>query len=65
MADLDEIIKDNNWIHSIKTMWNPLFSRGRYTYNRFLDETTGEPIITYDEYRIHSSIWHYEGIVHE
>jgi len=34
MMDLDEIIKDENWVDAIKNSWHPLFSRGVYTYNR-------------------------------
>jgi len=34
MVDLDEIIKEDGWVDSIKNAWNPLFLRGSYTYNR-------------------------------
>ena len=38
MADLDEVIKDSGWAKDIKDNWTPLFDRGRYTYNRQVDE---------------------------
>lgn len=65
MVDLDEIIKEDNWAHLIKASWNPLFVRGTYVYNRFVDIETDKPIHTFNEYRIHNYLWHYEGIVHE
>ena len=65
MADLDEIIKTENWPIIIKNAWNPLFSRGAYIYNRQVDPVTDTIIQQFTEYRIHSKIWHYQGIVHE
>ena len=65
MMDLDEIIKENDWMIAIKRAWDPIFRRGRYTYHRYLDEKTGVPTHTFYEHRIHNSSWHYEGIVHE
>ena len=65
MADLDEVIKDENWATTIKSKWNPLFSRGMYVYNRQVDPVSDIAIQQFNEYRIHSKIWHYKGIVHE
>lgn len=65
MMDLDEIIKEDNWVQIIKTNWNPLFSRGCYVYNRQVDKVSGAVIQQFNEYRIHSKIWHYKGVVHE
>ena len=65
MADLDEIIKEDNWPTIIKSNWNPLFSRGVYTYNRQVDPISGAVTQQFTEYRIHSKAWHYKGIVHE
>ena len=44
MMDLDEIIKEDNWVQIIKTNWNPLFSRGCYVYNRQVDKVSGAVI---------------------
>ena len=65
MVDLDEIIKEDDWVTVIKQSWNPLFSRGAYIYNRHVDEVSDAIVQQFVEYRIHSNIWHYEGIVHE
>ena len=65
MVDLDEIIKDDNWVQIIKSNWNPLFSRGMYIYNRQTDPVSGAVTQQFNEYRIHNYIWHYKGIVHE
>ena len=65
MADLDEIIKEDNWPFLIKAKWNPFFKRGSYTYNRRVDPQTDAVIQSFTEYRIHSKDWHYKGIVHE
>lgn len=65
MVDLDEIIKEDNWIFYMKACWDPLFSRGGYMYNRRVDKNTDAIIQNFKEYRIHSKIWHYKGIVHE
>lgn len=65
MMDLDEIIKENDWMDMIKLAWDPLFSRGYYTYYRQVDKTTDAPIQTFQEYRIHNKNWHYKGLVHE
>ena len=65
MADLDEEIKTPNWVAKIKSVWDPLFSRGMYNYHR--DVLPGDIIQrTIKEYRIHSKEWtHWENIVHE
>ena len=65
MMDLDEIIKQKDWTKLIKGCWDPLFSRGRYIYNRYIDEKTDTPTHTFFEHRIHNNCWHYKGIVHE
>lgn len=65
MADLDEIIKEDNWVDVIKNNWQPLFQRGAFIYNRRVDPDTGAVIQRFTEYRIHSKNWHYRGIVHE
>ena len=65
MVDLDEIIKEDNWVQVIKDYWNPLMQRGAYVYNRRVDENTGAVVQKFIEYRIHTNGWHYEGIVHE
>ena len=65
MMDLDEIIKEDDWVQKIKDAWDPLFSRGVYTYNRQVDKVTDAVVQQFEEYRIHSNIWHYKGIVHE
>lgn len=65
MMDLDEIIKEDNWAETIKNAWDPLFSRGMYTYNRRVDPISDAVVQKFTEYRIHNNIWHYEGIVHE
>jgi hypothetical protein len=65
MADLDEEIKTPDWVEKIKSVWDPLFSRGMYDYHR--DVLPGDIIQrTIKEYRIHSREWtHWENIVHE
>lgn len=65
MMDLDEIIKEDDWVEKIKDSWDPLFSRGAYTYNRRVDPVSDAVIQKFIEYRIHNNLWHYEGIVHE
>ena len=65
MADLDEEIKEDDWVNKVKNVWDPLFSRGMYDYHRDLDEK-GNIIRTIKEYRIHSREWtHWINIVHE
>lgn len=65
MVDLDEIIKENNWVNKIKEVWDPTFTRGVYNYHRDTDEN-GNALKTIPEFRIHSKKWsHYENIVHE
>lgn len=65
MMDLDEIIKEDDWLEKIKDSWNPLFSRGRYLYNRSVDPKTDTPTQYFYEHRIHNNTWRYHGIVHE
>ena len=65
MIDLDEDIKEDNWPFYIRGSWNPLFSRGQYTYNRSINKETGAINQQFQEYRIHNNSWHYEGIIHE
>lgn len=65
MVDLDEIVKDENWPNLIREAWSPLMLRGSYTYNRRIDEVTNAIIQQFQEYRLHTNAWHYEGIVHE
>lgn len=65
MMDLDEIIKEDDWVEKVKNSWDPLFSRGQYLYNRFVDPTTDTPTHYFTEGRIHNNTWHYHGIVHE
>lgn len=65
MVDLDEIIKEDNWVATIKDCWEPLFSRGAYVYNRRVDPISDAVVQQFIEYRIHNNLWHYEGIVHE
>lgn len=65
MVDLDERIKENNWVEQIKIKWTPTFERGTYTYNRDVREND-TVIRAIPEYRIHSRKWnHYKNIVHE
>jgi len=65
MADLDEIIKENDWVDKIKSTWTPLFDRGMYDYHRDVNEN-GKVVRTIKEYRIHSGDWtHWVNIVHE
>ena len=65
MADLDEEIKEEDWVDRVKGIWDPLFSRCMYDYHRDLDEN-GNIIRTIKEYRIHSKEWtHWINIVHE
>lgn len=65
MADLDEEIKEEDWVDRVKSTWTPLFDRGMYDYHRDIDEN-GSIIRTIKEYRIHSNDWdHWENIVHE
>ena len=65
MADLDEEIKELDWVEKVKNCWDPLFSRGMYDYNRDVDEN-GNIIRTIKEYRLHSKEWtHWVNIVHE
>lgn len=65
MMDLDEIIKEDGWVEKIKNTWDPLFARGAYVYNRRVDPVSDSVIQKFIEYRIHSNLWHYQGIVHE
>ena len=65
MADLDEEIRELDWVQTVKNSWDPLFSRGMYDYNRDLDEN-GNVIRTIKEYRLHNKEWtHWVNIVHE
>lgn len=65
MADLDEEIKEDDWVSKVKGVWDPLFSRGMYDYHRDLDEN-GNIVRTIKEYRVHSREWtHWVNIVHE
>jgi len=65
MADLDEEIRELDWVEKVKSAWDPLFSRGMYNYHRDLDEN-GNIIRTIKEYRLHSKEWtHWVNIVHE
>ena len=65
MADLDEEIRELDWVEKVKNSWDPLYSRGMYDYNRDLDEN-GNVIRTIKEYRLHSKEWtHWVNIVHE
>ena len=65
MVDLDEIIKEDNWIDVVKNAWEPNFSRGVYAYHRNVDENDNI-LRTINEFRIHSKRWHkYINIVHE
>ena len=65
MADLDEVIKEPGWCQIVKTLWDPLFDRGMYTYNRDVGEN--DTIIRQiPEYRFHSADWYqWANIVHE
>lgn len=65
MADLDEIIKEDNWVAEVKSVWEPCFHRGVYTYHRNVDEN--DTILrSIPEYRIHNNYWYkYENLVHE
>lgn len=65
MVDLDEIIKEDGWVDSIKNAWNPLFLRGSYTYNRQVDPATDSVLQCFLEFRVHNNSWHYNGLVHE
>lgn len=66
MADVDEVIKEDNWPDKIRNAWTPLFNRGRYTYNRDVDKNTDTVMRAIDEYRIHSKDWYkWKNIVHE
>ena len=65
MADLDEEIKEDNWVGEVKGAWDPLFSRGMYDYYRDLDDQ-GNILRTIKEYRIHNREWvRWINIVHE
>jgi len=65
MVDLDEIIKEDNWVNNVKMVWEPNFSRGVYSYHRNVDENDNI-LRTINEFRIHSKKWHkYINIVHE
>ena len=65
MVDLDEIIKEKDWVKKIKGAWTPAFERGEYTYNR--DVRDNDVVVrAIPEYRIHSNWWdHYRNVVHE
>lgn len=66
MADIDEIIKEPGWCQKIKDVWDPLFDRATYTYNRDVDQATDTVSRAIPEFRIHSRYWdHYVNIVHE
>lgn len=65
MADLDEIIKEDDWADKVRQSWDPLFDRGMYTYNRDIDENDNV-VRAIPEYRIHSKSWTtWVNIVHE
>ena len=65
MADLDEEIRESDWVSKVKNAWDPLFSRGMYDYHRDLDDN-GNIIRTIKEYRLHSKDWvRWVNIVHE
>ena len=65
MADLDEVIKEDNWAYKVRQSWDPLFDRGSYIYNRDVDENDNV-IRAIPEYRIHSKGWvKWVNIVHE
>ena len=65
MADLDEVIKEDNWADLVRNSWEPLFDRGMYTYNRDVDKDDNV-IRAIPEYRIHSKGWtQWVNIVHE
>ena len=65
MADIDEVIKESNWIDKVRSTWHPTFNRGMYTYNRNVDENDFV-IRAIKEYRIHNKKWtHWENVVHE
>lgn len=64
MADLDEIIKEPGWVQKVKDVWEPMFDRGMYLYNR---DVEGDTIIRQiPEYRFHSKEWSkWVNVVHE
>ena len=65
MADLDEVIKEPGWAKDIKDNWTPLFERGRFTYNRQVDEHDNI-LKQMEEFRVHSRKWHtWINVVHE
>lgn len=65
MADLDEIIKEPGWAKNIKDNWTPMFNRGRYTYNRQVDEHDNV-LKQMEEFRVHSRKWYkWINVVHE
>ena len=65
MVDLDETIKEDDWVSKVKNNWEPNFSRGVYSYHRNVDENDNI-LRTINEFRIHSKEWHkYINIVHE
>ena len=65
MADLDEVIKEKDWVQKVKNAWDPIFTRYMYDYHRDLD-SNGNIVRTIKEYRIHSREWtHWVNIVHE
>lgn len=65
MADMDELIKEDNWVEKVKEAWNPCFNRGVYTYNRGVDKDDNVTKSTV-EFRIHSKYWiSWVNAVHE
>lgn len=65
MADLDEVIKEKDWVTKIRNSWTPLFDRGIYTYNREVKEND-VVVKQMNEFRIHSKDWYkWINIVHE
>lgn len=64
MADLDEIIKEPGWVQKAKNVWEPMFDRGMYSYNR---DVEGDTIMRQiPEYRFHSKEWKtWVNVVHE
>lgn len=65
MADLDEVIKEKGWSQKVKDVWEPLFDRAQYTYNREVKENDNVTKAI-QEYRIHSKDWYkWINIVHE
>lgn len=65
MMDLDEIIKEDNWVDEIKRRWDPSFDRAVYQYYRNVDEHD-QVLRDIPEFRIHTKEWdHYVNMVHE